>query len=178
MGNIAELYGNGFNTDVEDIADGFDILPAGWYSVEVEKAEIKDTKAGTGKYLHLQMVIIGEHFANRKLFTNINLINPNEKAVQIGQRELAALGQACGLSVLSDTDELLGKNIQVRVKVKKDGNGVADNAVTAYKVGNVQQSIPAQNTVQTPAHQAQPTPQATTPAPIPVATEKKRPWEM
>ncbi len=133
MGNIADIYGGGFDTSSVEAASGFEPLAAGWYPVEIENAEIRDTKAGTGKYLKLELSVIGEQHNGRKLWPNINLMNPNAKAVEIGMRELAALGLACGLAAITDTDELLGKQIQARVKIKQEKGYDPDNEVTAYK---------------------------------------------
>lgn len=176
MGNLSELYGEDFNTQRDDAATGFDAIPAGWYPVEIDGAEIKDTKAGTGKLLHFGMTIMGDKFAGRKLFSRINLINPNKKAEEIGQRELAGLGQACGLMTLTDTDDLLGKQIQVRVVVRLEDGRDPDNEIKAYKpLDGAQAPAPAARapaTRQTPL--AAPRQQA------PAATARpagKRPWE-
>lgn len=163
-GDIAGLYGGAVPTDQPDAATGFDLLPPGWYPVELEAAEIKPTRAGTGKFLKIKLTVIGERFGNRKLFVMINLVNPNPKAVEIGMRELAGLGQACGLTAISDTQELLGKQFDARVKVKKGNAGYDDdNAVSAYAPLGTKSS--GQATQQ----------QAAPPAQAPAAG--KRPWE-
>ena len=172
MGNIADIYGGGFDTDRDDAATGYEPIPAGWYHVQIDDAEIKDTKAGTGKYLMLELTVIEENFGGRKLFSNITLFNPNEKAMEIGQRELSAVGQACGLAILSDTDELLGKQIQVRVKIGKERDGYeAGNDVTAFRSLNAT-SVASLKTAPTPAA-ARPV----TPPPPPPPAAAKRPWE-
>ncbi len=173
--DIAALYGGqGFDTDREDAATGFDPIPAGWYPVEVKKAEIKGTKAGNGKYLKIELGIIGERFTNRKLFTNINLVNPNEKAVEIGQRELAGLGQACGIPVLKKSAELWGKRLDARVKIGKARNGYeADNEVSAYAVLGTKSgaaTTQVQEAPAAPARQAATTPAAAKP-------KGAMPWE-
>jgi len=172
MGDIADIYGQGFDTGSVEPSTGFGPIPAGWYPVEVEAAEVKDTKAGTGKYLWLELSIIGDQYNGRKLFANINLMNPNEKAVEIGMRELAALGLACGLAAITDSHELIGKTIECRVKVEAaKGDFDADNKVTAYRPLGGQQpaaapAAPARNAAPQPQ---QPRPQAPAPG--------KRPWE-
>lgn len=177
MGNIADIYGSEFDTDRPDAATGFDVLPAGWYPIEIEKAEIKTTKAGTGKYLHLEMTVLdGEQgFGGRKLFPNINLMNPSTKAVEIGQRELAALGQACGLGAITDSDELLGHQVEARVKVEQQDGYEPDNRVTAYR------AIGGAAAKRETAPRSAPEPRATTAAPAATAaataTAAKRPWE-
>ena len=152
MGNIADLYGSAVDTNQPDAATGFTPIPAGWYTVQVDSAEIRETRAKTGKFLHLELSIVGDKFAGRKLFPNINLINPNQTAMEIGQRELAAIGQACGIASLSDTDELLGSVIQARVKIKPaEGDYAEDNDVTAYKAVDGAVPTPATHPPLTPA---------------------------
>lgn len=175
-GDIAAIYGGDFDVDSVDPATGFDVLPAGWYQCQIDKAEIKRTKAGTGQYLHLELTVVGETYNGRKLFPNINLQNPNMKAVEIGMRELAALGLACGLSVLTDTQELLGKVIEARVKVEQQEGYEADNKVTAYRP--VQGTAAAARPASTPKPApAAPRPQPQAAAATTAAPAAKRPWE-
>jgi hypothetical protein len=181
MGNIADIYGGqAFDPNaVDDAATGFDPLPAGWYPVQIEDAEVKDTNAGTGKYLKLELTVLDnpKGFAGRKFFPKITLINPNATAMEIGQRELAALGQACGLMALSDSAEVLGKMIQVRVKVVDDKQYGKDNEVTAYKAldgAPPAAAAPAQAPAQPATAPARAPAQ---PAAAPAATPGKRPWE-
>ena len=135
-GDIAGLYGGAaVPTDQPDASTGEDFapLPPGWYPVEIDAAEVKDTKRGDGKYLKLTMTVLGDAFGGRKLIHNITLLNPNEKATQIGMRDLAGLGQACGLQAIGDTGQLVGATIDVRTKVQKGRNGYGDDTkVTAY----------------------------------------------
>lgn len=179
-GDIADLYGEAVPTDREDAATGFEALPPGWYSVLIEAAEVRDNKAGTGKYLWLELTVVGESYANRKLFARITLVNPNEKAVEIGMRELAALGQACELAAISDTSELIDKVIDVRVKIGKPRDGYdADNEITAYAPhGTKSGGGEAAPAAKAPAKKAWGggRQQAAAPAPSPKPAAK-RPWE-
>ena len=176
MGNIADIYGGAYDTSQPDAADGSSSapLPAGWYPLQVDEAEIKETKAKTGKYLHLEMTVLesDKGGTGKKLFPNINLVNPTQAAVEIGQRELAALGKACGLTALDSTDELLSKVVMGRLKVTKATDEYpADNVVTAYKAVEGMGADPAPATVTNTT-----VPPTTTPA-APAAGEAQRPWE-
>jgi hypothetical protein len=185
MSDIANVMGGAVSTDVPDAANGYDVLPAGWYTVYADKAEVKNNKAGNGCYLKMELTVIGENYNGRKLFPMINLQNPSAKAVGIGRRELAALGQACGLAAIQDSKEVIGKYFQVRVKVEKgNGNYDDDNRVTAYKPSDGQPQpqaqqpppFPAQASAQPPAQPPQPQAQAPQQATPPPAAGK-RPWE-
>jgi len=178
MGNIDDLYGGEFDAERDDAATGFEPIPAGWYPVTIESEEIKDTAAGTGKFLHLELDVEGDNYAGRKLWPNINLVNPNPTAQEIGERELAGLCQACGLKSLKDTEELVGHTVMARVKITKGNEKYPDpdNDVTAYKPmdGNVPERTEKKSERTSPPTTAKKT---TKPADNKKARTAKRPWE-
>lgn len=132
-GNISELIGGDFDTSSVEPAAGFYALPAGWYPVQVSNAEIQDTKSGTGKYLKLELEVIGDIHSGRKVFARMNIVNPNPQAVQIAMRELAAVGQALNLAAITDTAELIGGQLQVKLVVKAEAGQEPQNEVKGYK---------------------------------------------
>lgn len=124
-----------FNAKDNEKMGGFEPIPAGWYLAEITKSEMKDTKAGTGKYLTCQLKVLDGEFKGRYLFNLLNLINPNQVAVEIAQKELASMCEACGLDEIEDSTELHGIAMAVRVKIKPaDANYPAKNEIAAYKV--------------------------------------------
>jgi hypothetical protein len=129
-GDIAAIYGQEFDTSNAP-EDSYSALPPGWYTAMVEKAEMRTTRDGTGRYLWLQFEVVADRGKGRKLFTNINLVSHNQQAEEIGARELAQLGAACELLRLRDSSELVNKVIQVRVSIKKDDPN--ENSIKAYK---------------------------------------------
>lgn len=133
MGDIGNMAGGAVRQEENEGGNDFDVIPPAWYTVEIEKAEVKETKARNGKYLNVTLSIIGEHYSGRKLFCRYNLENPNPKAVEIGRRELAALIQACGLLVVDDSSELTGHNVEVKVVVKSEEGHEPDNEVKGYR---------------------------------------------
>lgn len=170
MGDISSVLGGAFHADQYEPAEDFEPLPAGEYPVMVDEAEMKTTKAGTGRFLKLGMVVIGEQYAGRKLFANINIRNPNPKAEEIGLRDLASLTVAVGLAVIEDSTDLLGKQLLVKIKVKPaDGQYGPSNDVRAYKPLNGTTAKP--KTAAAPAQPRQ-TQAATTAAPA----GNKPPW--
>ena len=104
-----------------DQASGdYEPIPAGWYDVAIERAEVRDTKAG-GSMLAVMLRVEGPSHAGRVLFGNYNLAHPTSKiAVEIGHAQLKALHTACGIPALTNTDQLVGGRCAVRVSVKKD----------------------------------------------------------
>lgn len=131
--------GQTFNqNDLPEGNDGeFTAIPAGDYQVEITEASLQDTKSGTGQYIKLRMDIIGPSHQGRVLFSNLNIRNQSEKAEQIGLQQLGDVIRAIGIPSLSDTDQLVGGNLSVKVKVKDDAEyGDANgkkNEIAAYK---------------------------------------------
>lgn len=132
MGDLqAALGGQVFNTDGEGIGD-YSPVPGGWYTCEVDRAELKNTKRGDGEILKVTYIILDGEYKDRLIFQNINVVNHNQKAQEIGRRELTSLGKACGLTSISDTGELLKKVIKVKVKIQKDNEYGDSNRVIAF----------------------------------------------
>ncbi len=121
------------STKYDDMIGAFDPLPAGDYLVRITETEIKITKAGTGKYIKIVMTVLAGDFKNRKIFSNINIQNPNETAVEIGQQELATLCRAVHVLQLQDTNQLHNIPFFVKVKIKRAlGEYEASNRVVNY----------------------------------------------
>ena len=178
MGNIADLYGGqAFDPSEHEQQQNFDPLPPGWYTVSIKNAEVKDTKAGNGKYLALALEIQDEAHNGRLVFSNINLVNPNPQSVEIGQRELASMVAALGMAAVSDTDELLGKSALVKLKIGKPRDGYEpENEVSAWKPlsgGQKAASLPAS----APPSPTPAAPAAAVATPAAASSGGKRPWE-
>ena len=68
------------------------------------------------------------------VFTNLNLVNPNQQAVEIAQRELASLCEACGLDEIEDSTELHGIPHYIKLAIKAaDAQWPAKNIIKGYK---------------------------------------------
>ena len=134
---MAQLPGVFNAKDNEKMAD-FSPVPAGWYKAEVVKSEMKNTSAGTGKYLNLQFKILEpEAHVGRVFYVLMNLVNPNPIAVEIAQKELASICDACEIDELEDSTELHGIEIGVRLSVKAgDANWPPKNEAKGYKAAS------------------------------------------
>ena len=118
-----------FNADeVEVVDDDFSPLPPGNYPVIVESSEFKETRAGNGKFLLLQLMVIDGKGKNRKLFDRLNLENPNPQAVEIAKKQLASLCRAMGKQKIADSSELHDNPVVARVEIQK---GYIDEQVRA-----------------------------------------------
>ena len=101
-------------------------IPAGDYEAVIVGSEMKDTKEGGGKYLKLELQVLSGPYQNRKLFTNLNLVNKNEQAVQIAKGTLSAICRAVGVLTPKESSELHNKPMIVTVKIRK-GDGEYDD---------------------------------------------------
>jgi len=118
---------------------GMDPVPAGWYNAMIDSSEMKPTSTGDGAYLECQFKILDGQYAGRRLFTRLNLRNNNPTAVEIAYKELACIIHAVKEQrrslQMTDSQELHGIPLKVKVKITKDKNGVYDdkNEITSYK---------------------------------------------
>lgn len=149
--------GSGFNVnDLPQDTGGFEPLPAGEYQVNIGGAELCNTKSGNGQYIKLALDVIGPTHQGRKLWANLNIRNQSAKAEEIGRAQLNSVMRAIGLVNLSDTDELIGGKLTVKVAVKDDEYGKG-NEVKAYKaIGGSPAPVPAAATQAAPAKAAPP----------------------
>jgi|TARA_R110002020_G_scaffold340097_2_gene555099 hypothetical protein len=113
---------------------GFEPLPSAWYEAQISASNIKPTKAGTGEYLELTFDIIGDQYTGRKVWTRLNLENPNETTVRIAKQDLAKICKAVKLSHVEDSMELHGKPMQIKVQYKEgEGDYGPSNDIKDYK---------------------------------------------
>ena len=122
-----------FNAADVDTSNTFEPIPAGEYEMMVVESEMKTTKRGDGQYLELVIQLLDEEYAGRRIWERLNLVNPNEKAVAIAQRQLAELCAAIGVLSLEDSIEL--HDIPFRAKVKVEparGDFGPSNSIAKY----------------------------------------------
>ena len=122
--------------DVSDLpqpSKDYSPLPAGWYSATISGAEVKETKAGTGEYIAVKYSITGPTHQGRVIFGNLNIKNPNPKAEEIGRQQLGDIMRAIGLARVTDTDQLIGGNLVIKLDVKADETYGDRNEVKGFK---------------------------------------------
>ena len=67
------------------------------------------------------------------VFGNLNIKNPNQKAEEIGRQQLGDIMRAIGLAKVTDTDQLIGGNLSIKLDVKQDAQYGASNEVKGFK---------------------------------------------
>ena len=140
---MADLHG--FDANEVDPAMDFEPIPAGKYPAVIIESEMKPTKSGNGSFLELCLQIIEGEYRNRRLWSRLNLDNPNAMAVQIARGELSAICRAVGVMRPQDSCELHNLPLTVRVKLKqRDDTGEMGNIVAGYFKKEQSQGQPAQ----------------------------------
>lgn len=122
----------------------FSAIPEGLYTVTIKDTQIKPTKAPGGQYISLRMDVNDGQYARRVLWANINIKNASADAERIGRAQLGDILRAIGVAQLSDTDQLIGGQMEVKVVVG-EYNGKEKNEVKSFKAVNG--GVPAVATV-------------------------------
>lgn len=111
-------------------------VPTGWYNAMIKESEVKPNKAQTGYYLALQFEIMDGTYAGRKVFTNININNPNPTAQRIGLGQLSAIAHAVGVMYVEDSQQLHGRPLKIRAVYQpaNDQYGEGNNIVAFQNI--------------------------------------------
>ena len=107
----------GFSSEGKDTGGNMEPMPVGDYTFMVVESDIARNKKDTGSYLKLVLHCLEEDWAGRKVFVYMNIDHPNEKVVQIAERELAELCNAVGVLEFEDTQELHDIPFIARLKI-------------------------------------------------------------
>jgi len=118
--------------DLPQSENNYDPIPAGNYTARITQAELTQTTSG-GTMIKLRLDITGPSHQGRVLFSNINIRNANPEAERIGMQQLGDISRAIGLTQISDTDQMIGGNLQVKVAIRTSEQYGAQNDVKGYK---------------------------------------------
>ena len=93
----------------------------------------------------------------------MNIKNAYPKAEEIGRQQLGDIMRAIGLAKVTDTDQLIGGQIAIKLEVKQDEQYGASNEVKGFKsvsgsVAPAAASIPAKTAAPAPAASAKAAP--------------------
>ena len=126
--------GGTFDSNQHESLGAFEPVPAGDYPMSITGSSMNDTKAKTGKYLKFEFTILSGDCKGRKLWNNLNVVNPNPTAVEIANKELATICRACNKLTITDTQELHGIPFLGKVKiVPAKGDWPAKNEMVNYR---------------------------------------------
>ena len=129
------FLGQTFNADELPQGNGnYDPLPPGWYTATITAAELKPTKDGSGQYIKVRYDITGPTHQGRVVFDNLNIRNASAKAEEIGRQQLGEIMRAIGLARVTDTDQLIGGVLQIKLGVRTATEQYdAQNEVKGFK---------------------------------------------
>lgn len=165
--------------EVDPQDNNFDPLPSGWYPAIIDETAQKSTKAAErGEnddwYVNLRYSIVGERYANRKVFQMLNLQNQSQQAMEIAYRQLSSICHAIGSGPIKNTDQLKNMPMSIHLKMVPAINDDQGNEKYAAKNEvNGWQSLDD-------ATAAPDTPAAINPTDVPevkAAVPDKPPWE-
>ena len=122
-----------FDASTVEVTNDYDIIPAGWYQAKITDADLKTTKAGNGQYIAVRFDIVGPTHQGRVVWCNLNIKSQNPKAEDIGRKQLAQLMGAIGLKKVSDTDQLIGGELSIKVAVRISEQYGDSNDVKGFK---------------------------------------------
>jgi hypothetical protein len=128
------FLGQTFNADDLPQGNTYDPLPAGWYTATIADAELKPTKDGSGQYIKVRYDITGPTHQGRVVFGNLNIKNASAKAEEIGRQQLGEIMRAIGLARVTDTDQLIGGSLSIKLDVRAATEQyAAQNEVRGFK---------------------------------------------
>ena len=119
--------------ELPQASTSYELIPAGWYDATIAGAELRDTKTG-GQMIAVKYSILGPTHQGRLVWGNINIRNANPKAEEIGRQQLGDIMRALGLARVTDTDQLIGGTLGVKVAIREAQNGYeAQNEVKGWR---------------------------------------------
>lgn len=120
---MADLTALGYDpAKIEDVGEGnFSVVPPGIYNVIISNSELKDNRAGNGKYLEVTYQIIeGREFIGKTVKDRLNIIHPNPDVQRIALSQLKKICDAVGhKGQLKDSNQLHGKPMSIRVVIEE-----------------------------------------------------------
>ena len=121
-----------FNANEVEPSVGFEAIPAGKYQAVIVDSDMKPNKAGTGEYLQLEFEIIEGEFKGRKVWTRLNLNNPNPDAVRMARADLSAICHAVNVIQPGDSADLHNLPLTITVKCRKTPDGDIVNEIKGF----------------------------------------------
>ncbi len=149
-----------FNANEIEPSVGFEAIPAGKYQAVITDSEMKPTRTGNGQYLQLEFEIIDGNYKGRKLWSRLNLENPNADAVRMARADLSAICRAVNVLQPRDSVELHNLPLTITVRCRKNQDDEIVNDIKGYgpreSVSVMVAPYPATPPVQTGANSAPP----------------------
>lgn len=146
MANLTDFIGGALDLTGVEAQGDYGALPAGEYKATVDEVELRQSKSGNWM-LEVVFVVTDESYTGRKIWDYYVLDN------SIAQQRLKSLLIATTKKdILRDTDEILGHEVIVKVKVVQDDQWGDKNKIVTFKpVSNSKTATPTANFSKKPA---------------------------
>lgn len=108
------------NNIAPETPPSFEPLPKGRYTVRILAAEEKDNSTRSGRYLKVELEVLGPSHAGRKLWSNMTTEHANAQAQSIGLGQVSAMARAIGRLTWDHESEIVGLIGDVSVGLEKD----------------------------------------------------------
>lgn len=119
-----------FDANVVEPANGkFELLPIDDYLAVITESAMAVNKKTKGEHLSLTWTIVEGEYKDRKVFSNLNLVNENNDTVKFAQKDLSAICRATGVLHPKDSSELHDKPVVISVGIRKGSNGYEDSNI-------------------------------------------------
>jgi hypothetical protein len=122
---------SGFNADDYK---GDDLFPDGEYSVIITESELTPRTKGNGDDWKFVFQVMDGKLQNRQITFWLAFDIPGatggmEQALQIGKRTISDICRAVNITTPKRTEELKGKTLKLKLKIKEGKDGVARNQI-------------------------------------------------
>jgi hypothetical protein len=114
----------------EDTMEDWGAVPPGDYLCAIDDSDIVLTKKAQeeknpalGQMLKLRFTILNGDYKGRKIFVQLNIINQNQTAVEIANRELNTILAAVNKVAIETSEELHNIPMMCKVGIEKDKSG-------------------------------------------------------
>jgi hypothetical protein len=131
------------NADLSNYSEStsYEALPPGWYQAIVEDSEIRT--GPKGEYINWTFQLIGN---NKKVWDIMSLSN------KISMERLKSLAIACqhkNPNFISDTEELHGEELMIKLKIQEDEKYGTKNSICGFRTVNSKKPIDAKKKTST-----------------------------
>lgn len=103
---------------------GFEVIPGGWYQMQIIESSCNVNKNGTGEVMKLTWEVQDGKNDKARVFDNINYLHENPVTQNIGQGMVKNICDAIGYTDrLIDTDVLMHQSCWVKIGIEAAKNG-------------------------------------------------------
>lgn len=124
---------NSFNSSKHDDMSDFSAFEVKNAPAQIVKSSYEQTKNKDGHFLKLEFKILAGKYKGNHVWTQLNLDNKSQKAVEIANKELATICRAVGKVTINDSQELHGIPLLIDTAIESSPNYADKTKITMYK---------------------------------------------